>query len=147
MIRRQRRRVEQRYNELALQFPLLAQRPDVLAGSLSGGQRRMVEFARAMMREPRVVLLDEPTLGLDPRSLTTVRESVQAMNAAGATVLMVEQNVRFGLSLAHHATVMSAGTVALSGTADEIANHPQLMDLFFGAADPVRPTSQQQGES
>jgi ABC-type branched-subunit amino acid transport system ATPase component len=147
VIRRQRQRIEKRYDELAQQFPLLAERPDVVAGALSGGQRRVVEFARAMMLEPRVVLLDEPTLGLDPRSLATIRESVRTMNAAGATVLMVEQNVRFGLSLAHYATVMSAGTVALSGTADEIANHPHLMDIFFGAAEPVRPIAQLQGES
>ncbi|UQX86954.1 ABC transporter ATP-binding protein [Jatrophihabitans telluris] len=134
VIRRRRKHIEARYDELATLFPPLAERPDVAAGALSGGQRRMVEFARAMMLEPRVVLLDEPTLGLDPRSLAVIRESTLAMNRGGATVLMVEQNVRFGLSLAHEATVMSAGTVALAGTAEEIGSHPALMDLFFGAA-------------
>jgi branched-chain amino acid transport system ATP-binding protein len=87
-----------------------------------------------MMLEPTVVLLDEPTLGLDPQSLNVIRESVVSMNAAGTTILMVEQNVRFGLSLAHHGTVMSAGSVALTGTAAEIAKNPHLMDIFFGAA-------------
>ena len=94
----------------------------------------MVEFARALMLEPTVVLLDEPTLGLDPPSLAIIGDSVRAMITAGTTILMVEQNVRFGLSLATHATVLTAGTVALSGTAAEIAAHPGLMDLFFGDA-------------
>jgi len=134
VIRRRRQHIEARYAELAEMFPLLAERPHVAAGALSGGQRRMVEFARAMMLEPRVVLLDEPTLGLDPRSLAIIRDSVVAMNQAGATILMVEQNVRFGLSLAQQATVMSAGTVALTGPADQIAHHPDLMGIFFGAA-------------
>jgi branched-chain amino acid transport system ATP-binding protein len=134
VIRRRRKHLDARYDELAQLFPLLVDRRDAPAGALSGGQRRMVEFARAMMLEPRVVLLDEPTLGLDPRSLGVIRDSIRAMNEAGATVLMVEQNVRFGLTLAHHAIVMSAGTVALSGPASQIAEHPDLMGLFFGAA-------------
>ena len=134
VIRKRRRHIESRYDALAETFPLLATRPGVLAGTLSGGQRRMVEFARALMLEPTVVLLDEPTLGLDPPSLAIIGDSVRAMIAAGTTILMVEQNVRFGLSLATHATVLTAGTVALSGTAAEIAAHPDLMDLFFGDA-------------
>jgi branched-chain amino acid transport system ATP-binding protein len=134
VIRRRRKQVEARYDELAQTFPVLAARPGALAGTLSGGQRRMVEFARALMLEPAVVLLDEPTLGLDPASLAIIGDSVRAMTAAGTTILMVEQNVRFGLSLATHATVLTAGTVALSGTAAEIAAHPDLMDLFFGDA-------------
>lgn len=132
--RRRRQHLRRRYDQLAAMFPLLDQRSGDLAGTLSGGQRRIVEFARAMMLEPNVVLLDEPTLGLDPRSVTLIRDSIRAMNRAGATVLMVEQNVRFGLSIADSATVMSAGSVALNGAASEIADHPRLMDLFFGAA-------------
>jgi ABC-type branched-subunit amino acid transport system ATPase component len=139
IIRKRRKHIEARYQQLAQMFPLLTERPDVAAGALSGGQRRMVEFARALMLEPRVVLLDEPTLGLDPRSLAIIRDSVVTMNKAGVTILMVEQNVRFGLSLAQHAMVMSAGTVALTGRAADIANHPDLMGIFFGAATPPAP--------
>jgi ABC-type branched-subunit amino acid transport system ATPase component len=132
VMRNRRKHLESRYDALAETFPILATRPGVLAGALSGGQRRMVEFARALMLEPTVVLLDEPTLGLDPASLAIIGDSIRAMIAAGTTILMVEQNVRFGLSVATHATVLTAGTVALSGTAAEIAAHPGLMDLFFG---------------
>ena len=132
VIRSRRKHLESRYDALAETFPILATRPGVLAGALSGGQRRMVEFARALMLEPTVVLLDEPTLGLDPASLAIIGDSIRAMIAAGTTILMVEQNVRFGLSVATHAAVLTAGTVALSGTAAEIAAHPGLMDLFFG---------------
>ncbi len=133
VIRRRRRQIETRYEQLAQMFPLLAERPGVSAGTLSGGQRRMVEFARAMMLEPKVVLLDEPTLGLDPNSVAIIRDSILTMKEAGTTMLMVEQNVRFGLSLADRATVMSAGSVALTGPAGEVADHPHLMDIFFGA--------------
>jgi ABC-type branched-subunit amino acid transport system ATPase component len=132
VIRNRRKHLESRYDALAETFPILATRPGVLAGALSGGQRRMVEFARALMLEPTVVLLDEPTLGLDPASLAIIGDSIRAMIAAGTTILMVEQNVRFGLSVATNAAVLTAGTVALSGTAAEIAAHPGLMDLFFG---------------
>ncbi|MCU1681422.1 MAG: Amino acid/amide transporter ATP-binding protein 2, family [Amycolatopsis sp.] len=134
--RRRSKDLERRYGQLAEQFPLLGERPDAPAGSLSGGQRRTVEFARALMLEPKVVLLDEPTLGLDPLSLGIVRDSVLALHAGGVTVLMVEQNVRFGLALADRATVMSAGRVVLTGTAAEIRDKPDLMDVFFGAARP-----------
>lgn len=132
VIRNRRKHLESRYDALAETFPILATRPGVVAGALSGGQRRMVEFARALMLEPTVVLLDEPTLGLDPASLAIIGDSIRAMIAAGTTILMVEQNVRFGLSVATHATVLTAGRVALSGTAAEVAAHPGLMDLFFG---------------
>ncbi len=146
VIRRRRKHIESRYEQLAQTFPLLADRPDVAAGALSGGQRRMVEFARALMLEPRVVLLDEPTLGLDPRSLVIIRDSIVAMNRAGVTILMVEQNVRFGLSLARCATVLRAGTVELTGPAEEIANHPNLMEVFFGVAKPsARASREPQG--
>ena len=87
-----------------------------------------------MMLEPSVALLDEPTLGLDPLNLAIIRDAIVVMNRVGTTILMVEQNVRFGLSLAHRATVMSAGRVALTGPADDVANHPNLMGIFFGTA-------------
>lgn len=130
--RRGKRKLTERYDELSQMFPIIGKRADERAGSLSGGQRRMVEFARAMMLEPQVVLLDEPTLGLDPLSRTVIHDATTAMNKSGVTILMVEQNVRFGLGLAHRATVMSTGSVVLTGSARDVQNHPDLMGLFFG---------------
>jgi ABC-type branched-subunit amino acid transport system ATPase component len=132
--RRRRKDLDHLYQSLAERFPLLRDRPDAPAGALSGGQRRTVEFARALMLEPKVVLLDEPTLGLDPAGLEVIRQSVHAMRGTGATILMVEQNVRFGLELADNATVMSAGRVVMTGTAAQIRDTPDLMDVFFGSA-------------
>lgn len=140
--RKGKRRLTARYEELAEMFPIISQRAGEKAGSLSGGQRRMVEFARAMMLDPKVVLLDEPTLGLDPISRTVIHDSTRRMNEAGVTILMVEQNVRFGLSLADDVTVMSAGSVVLAGSAAEIESHPDLMGLFFGLAPADEPRSE-----
>jgi branched-chain amino acid transport system ATP-binding protein len=131
IVRRQKGRLANRYAELAKTFPLLAERPDVAAGALSGGQRRVVEFARAMMLEPQVVLLDEPTLGLDPRSLGIIGDSIAAMRGDGTTVLMVEQNVRFGLKLADVGVVMSAGEVVATAPAAELTDEARLVELFF----------------
>jgi ABC-type branched-subunit amino acid transport system ATPase component len=132
--RRSKRDLLVRYERLTELFPIIADRANERAGSLSGGQRRKVEFARAMMLEPRVILLDEPTLGLDPLSRGVIHDATRAMNRAGVTILMVEQNVRFGLELADRGTVMSAGSVVLSGSAAEVQDHPDLMSLFFGLA-------------
>ena len=132
VIRKRRGHLDARYEELAQTFPILASERR-RRGTLSGEQRRMVEFARALMLEPRSCYSTSHT-GARPGSLAVIGDSVRAMHTAGTTILMVEQNVRFGLPLASHATVLTAGTVALHGTASDIAGHPRLMDLFFGDA-------------
>ncbi len=147
IIRRRGTDLQERYDQLAEMFPLLAGRPHALAGSLSGGQRRMVEFARAMMLRPRVVLLDEPTLGLDPNSLSIIRDSILAIREDGATILMVEQNVRFGLGVADYATVLNAGEVVLSGPAEDIRDNPNLVDIYFGAAATEPPVTEKENDA
>ena len=139
-IRRDKTRLRRRMAELAQTFPIIAERARDKAADLSGGQRRIVEFARALMTEPRLVLLDEPTLGLDPQTCEIVFETTRAVNALGATVLMVEQNVRFGLRLATDGVVMERGRVLLAEPAENLLARPDIAAMFFGSGPTTAPT-------
>lgn len=139
LIRRQRRLLVRRYAEVCELVPLVREHPGMPAGNLSGGQRRMVEIGRSLMLDPAVILLDEPSLGLDPHSLAAVTGLIAGMRERGKTVVLVEQNVRLGLSLAAHGVVLEAGRVRLCGTAKEIAEHPEIAALYLGALAPTTP--------
>jgi branched-chain amino acid transport system ATP-binding protein len=112
--------------------PLVKDRAKEHAGNLSGGQRRMVEIGRALMLDPGLVLMDEPSLGLDPKSVAKVAELIRDMAASGRTVLMVEQNVRLGMNLATHGVVMEQGQVRLTGDAAGIADNPEVATMYLG---------------
>ncbi|MDZ5622110.1 ABC transporter ATP-binding protein [Nocardioides bizhenqiangii] len=113
-------------------FPVVAERWGALAGALSGGQQKQVEFARSLMVSPRVVLLDEPSMGLDPKATATVFEQVVRMRDAGTAVLLVEQNARRALETADLGCVLDLGRVHISGPAAELLRDPQLAELYLG---------------
>ncbi|WP_248960149.1 ABC transporter ATP-binding protein [Sphaerisporangium perillae] len=132
LIRKDRKLLRERLDRVKDRVPIVAARAQEHAGNLSGGQRRMVEIARCLMLDPKVILLDEPSLGLDPRSLAGVADLIHELHQAGTTVLLVEQNVRLGLGLATHGVVMEGGKVRLTGTAAEIRDHPEISSLYLG---------------
>ena len=115
-------------------FPQVAQWSGQKAGSLSGGQQRLVEFARCLMLDPSVVLLDEPSMGLSPKVLRTVFDAARLMNAQGKTILLVEQNARAGLRLSARGIVLENGRVRLAGSGREILEHPEIGALYLGGA-------------
>jgi ABC-type branched-subunit amino acid transport system ATPase component len=124
--------VNRRLQQVEDQFPIVKERAGEKAGSLSGGQQRMVEFARCLMLDPPLILLDEPSMGLDPKTLKQVLETVKVMQNMGKTVLLVEQNVRTGLGLATHGVVMESGVIRLEGTHDELLGNPEISRLYLG---------------
>jgi branched-chain amino acid transport system ATP-binding protein len=132
VIRKDKARLKRRIAELTEAFPIIGERAGDKASDLSGGQRRIVEFARCLITEPQVVLLDEPTLGLDPSASAIVFDSTLMMQRLGATVLMVEQNVRFGLKLANHGIVMERGRVLLGDSSAALLKRPDMSAMFFG---------------
>ncbi|HUH96653.1 MAG TPA: ABC transporter ATP-binding protein [Anaerolineales bacterium] len=124
--------VEKRLHEVEQLFPVVRERARDRASDLSGGQQKLVEFARSLMLEPSLILLDEPSMGLDPKTLKQVFETVKLLNANGRTILLVEQNVRAGLGIASRGVVMESGQVRLEGTHREILGNPHIARLYLG---------------
>jgi branched-chain amino acid transport system ATP-binding protein len=113
-------------------FPRLAERRAQVAGTLSGGEQQMVAIARALMSRPRLLILDEPSLGLAPMLVKTIFETVARINAEGTTVLLVEQNLVQSLRLSHRAYVLETGRITLEGSASDLLANPHTRRAFLG---------------
>src|SRR3984893_12802373 len=126
--------VAQRATQIADRLPIVARRRREPAGSLSGGAQKTGEIARARMIEPAVVCFDEPSAGLDPRARRTLFDILLELNNDGRTILLVEQNARSGLAVAHHGAVLDSGTVRLVASAAELLDSPAVGRLYLGAS-------------
>jgi branched-chain amino acid transport system ATP-binding protein len=129
-----RKLTEQRLDAVLAMFPQVTAWLGQKAGSLSGGQQRLVEFARCLMLDPAVVVLDEPSMGLAPKALKSGFDAVRMMHAQGKTILLVEQNARAGLRLSTHGVVLENGQVRLAGSGKEVLEHPEIGALYLGGA-------------
>jgi branched-chain amino acid transport system ATP-binding protein len=138
---RDRAEVTKRLKQIEELFPIVTDRADDKAGSLSGGQQRLVEFARCLMLDPKLVVLDEPSMGLDPKTLRNVLAQIRTMWQDGRTILLVEQNVRAGLSMATHAVVVESGHVRLQGTGSEVVDNPEIAQLYLGGGSTPAPVA------
>ncbi|HEY8016951.1 MAG TPA: ABC transporter ATP-binding protein [Dongiaceae bacterium] len=123
--------IASRMEELLRLFPRLGQRPKQLVGTMSGGERQMVAMARALMPKPGILLLDEPSAGLAPMFVQAMFEQVAEINAAGVSILMVEQNARAALALSHRGYVLDLGRNAFEGPGQQLLEDPRLAELYL----------------
>jgi branched-chain amino acid transport system ATP-binding protein len=113
-------------------FPILAERRQQITGTMSGGQQQMVAIGRAMMARPRLLLMDEPSLGLSPAVVDDMFGIIRTINATGVSVLLVEQNINQALAVAHHAYVIEQGRIVTSGQPDVLLNNPAIREAYLG---------------
>jgi branched-chain amino acid transport system ATP-binding protein len=130
--RRDRREVAGSLERVLEIFPFLKERRQQLAGTLSGGEQQMVAIARGLMSRPRVLLLDEPSWGIAPMLVARIFETIAAINRSGVAILLVEQNVKRALSIAHRATVIQTGRVVAEGTAAELLESDLVRQAYLG---------------
>lgn len=115
-------------------FPRLEERKNQLAGTLSGGEQQMLAIGRALMNEPKVLLLDEPSLGLAPLLVKAIFETVRQINAKGVTVVLVEQNAKAALKLAHRGYVLEVGNITLTGSSKELLTNSEIVEAYLGGS-------------
>jgi branched-chain amino acid transport system ATP-binding protein len=130
--RRDARKTAQDMARLMERFPVLGERARQLGGSLSGGEQQMLAIARALMSAPKLLLLDEPTLGLAPLVVADIFSIIREINAAGTTILLVEQNVKQALKVSSYSYVLETGTIALSGLSKDMLQEPRIKASYLG---------------
>ncbi|MBI1800802.1 MAG: ABC transporter ATP-binding protein [Chloroflexi bacterium] len=130
--RRARKAVAQTMADALRLFPRLAERSNQLAGTLSGGEQQMLAIARGLLSRPKLLMLDEPSLGLAPVLVSEVFRIVQDINREGVTILLVEQNTQHALAIASRAYVLETGRVVMSGSGAELLNNPQVREAYLG---------------
>ncbi len=127
-----RKQIEQNMERVFSLFPRLKERRRQLAGTLSGGEQQMLSIGRALMANPRVLLMDEPSMGLAPVLVDSIFETIQELHRAGTTILLVEQNARMALQVASRGYVLETGVIQLEGTAAELRENPQVRAAYLG---------------
>ncbi len=131
-IRKDESKIAEDYEKVFNRLPRLKERRKQLAGTLSGGEQQMLAIGRALMADPKMLLLDEPSMGLSPLLVQEIFSIIRDVNKSGVTILLVEQNAKMALEIANRAYVLETGTVAMSGDADELSNNPQVQKAYLG---------------
>lgn len=131
-LRKDKEGIEADFKHVYELFPRLLERKNQLAGTLSGGEQQMLAMGRALMSKPKVLLLDEPSMGLSPLLVKEIFEIIKEINKSGTTVFVVEQNAKMALEIADRAYVMETGKIVLSGTGKELSSSPEVQKVYLG---------------
>ncbi len=130
--RNNRLEIKERVDRIYETFPILETRSKQIAGTLSGGEQQMLAIARALMARPELILLDEPSMGIAPLIVREIFNVIQQLNESGTTVLLVEQNARAALKVAHHSYVLERGEIVMEGLAGELLDNPKVKEVYLG---------------
>ncbi|NNF36428.1 MAG: ABC transporter ATP-binding protein [Saprospiraceae bacterium] len=131
-LRKDKKGVTQDMAKMFGHFPVLKERSDQLAGTLSGGEQQMLAIARALMNRPKLMILDEPSLGLSPLLVKEIFKIIEVINQEGITILLVEQNAHMAFEVAHHVYIMENGRFVMQGSAEELKNEEDVQEFYLG---------------
>ena len=130
--RKDKQEIEDTLNMVYDRFPRLKERQNQMAGTLSGGEQQMLAMGRALMSRPRIILMDEPSMGLSPIFVNEIFDIIKEVSASGTTVLLVEQNAKKALSISDRAYVLETGKIVLDGKADDLLNNDSIKKAYLG---------------